>query len=261
MKKKRLGIVGTGHLGKIIAKAWQEGYLEEYELVAVAGRDTEKAKEAAEAAGCMCGGSLDELLAVKPEYIAEAASVQFLKDHALEILKKGINLVVLSIGAFADTAFYEEVKKTAKESGAKVYIASGAIGGFDVLRTIALMDQAKVSFRTKKGPDSLRNTPLFKEELLQKGEETHVFGGTAEGAISILPTKVNVAVAASLAGADPERTAMDIYSVPGMAGDDHKIVSEIDGVKATIDIYSRTAEIAAWSVVAVLRNITSPVVF
>lgn len=261
MEKKRLGIVGTGHLGRIIAGAWKDGYLEDYELTAIAGRDAAKAKKTAAEAGCPCGGSLEELLEKKPEYIAEAASVAFLKEYAVSILEKGINLVVLSIGAFADAAFYEKVRETAKKSGAKLYIASGAVGGFDVLRTIALMEQAKVSFQTRKGPDSLRNTPLFKEELLEEGEATHVFGGTAEGAIAILPTKVNVAVAASLAGADPAHTAMNIYSVPGMAGDEHKITSEIDGVKAEVTIYSRTAEIAAWSVVSVLRNIVSPVIF
>lgn len=54
---------------------------------------------------------------------------------------------------------------------------------------------------------------------------------------------------------------MDIYSVPGMVGDDHKITSEIEGVKAVVDIYSSTSAIAGWSVVAVLQNIVSPIVF
>ena len=53
-----------------------------------------------------------------------------------------MNLVVLSIGAFADLAFYEEVKQAAREGGAKVHLASGAIGGFDVLQTVTLMAEA-----------------------------------------------------------------------------------------------------------------------
>ena len=35
----------------------------------------------------------------------------------------------------------------------------------------------------------------------------------------------------------------------------------IDGVKAVVDIYSSTSAIAGWSVVALLRNLASPVVF
>lgn len=88
-----------------------------------------------------------------------------------------------------------------------------------------------------------------------------MFEGNAKEAIGLLPTKVNVAVAASLAAADPERMRMDIYSVPGFVGDDHRITSEIDGVKAVVDIYSSTSAIAGWSLVAVLRNLVSPIVF
>ena len=112
-----------------------------------------------------------------------------------------------------------------------------------------------------KGPKSLMNTPLFEESLLAGEEERHVFEGNAKEAIGLLPTKVNVAVAASLAAADPERMRMDIYSVPGFVGDDHRITSEIDGVKAVVDIYSSTSAIAGWSLVAVLRNLVSPIVF
>lgn len=54
---------------------------------------------------------------------------------------------------------------------------------------------------------------------------------------------------------------MNIFSVPGMIGDDHKITAEIDGVKAVVDIYSSTSAIAGWSVVAVLKNLVSPIVF
>ena len=39
------------------------------------------------------------------------------------------------------------------------------------------------------------------------------------------------------------------------------LIVEIDGVKAVVDIYSRTSAIAGWSVVALLRNLASPVCF
>ena len=130
-----------------------------------------------------------------------------------------------------------------------------------MLRTISLMGQAKSGIRTKKGPASLMNTPLYDDDLMTEEGEPHVFSGNAKEAISILPTKVNVAVAASLATTGPEDTSVNIFSVPGMVGDDHKITTEIDGVKATVDIYSSTSAIAGWSVVAVLKNLVSPIVF
>ena len=79
-------------------------------------------------------------------------------------------------------------------------------------------------------------------------------------AIRILPTKVNVAVAAALASIGPDAMGAKITSVEGFAGDDHCITMETDGLKVTSDVYSRTAEIAGWSLVALLQNLAGPVV-
>ena len=49
--------------------------------------------------------------------------------------------------------------------------------------------------------------------------------------------------------------------IDNWVGDDHRITAEIDGVKAIVDICSSTSAIAGWSVVALLRNLASPVVF
>lgn len=261
MEKRTLAVAGTGFLGGIIARAWKDGYLPDYELVGIYGRNGEKTNALAAEVGCPICATQEELLALRPDYIAEAASGALVKELALPALRKGISLVVLSIGAFADEAFYKEVRATAAAHGAKVHIASGAVGGFDVLRTVSLMGQAKAGIETHKGPASLRNTPLFREELMEEGEGTHVFSGNAADAIALLPTKVNVAVATSLATVGPLNTSVNIHSVPGFVGDDHKITAEIEGVRAVVDIYSSTSAIAGWSVVACLRNLTSPIVF
>ena len=51
MSRLKLGILGSGYLGGIIADAWKNGYLDEYELVGIAGRSEEKTKALAERAG------------------------------------------------------------------------------------------------------------------------------------------------------------------------------------------------------------------
>lgn len=282
--KKRLGILGAGKLAKIIVDAYKQGFLSDYELVAVLGRNWEHVEglvNGTEAAACM---EMDVFLATKPDIVAEAASVAAVKDHVSTILQNGSNFVALSIGAFADEAFLESVRKTASTYGTKIYLSSGAVGGFDVLRTLALMAQAqeklgkdeggteetgsamnaKQVFCTHKGPDSLRNTPLFTEELVdgniqKEGDSTEVFAGNAKEAIGLLPTKVNVAVAASLVGIGVEQTQVSINSTYGMSGDDHCITLEAAGCKTVIDTFSPTADIAAWSVVALLRNLASPI--
>ena len=150
--KKRLAIAGCGKLGNIVMDAWCKGLLSEYEIVGVLGRSREHARSMAAKAGCPVCESIEELLSMKPDYVAEMASVQLVKDIGEKVLSSGANLVVLSIGAFADEEFYERIKDTARKNHTKVHIASGAIGGFDVLRTVALMGQAETKMVTHKGP-------------------------------------------------------------------------------------------------------------
>lgn len=266
MEKKKLALVGCGFLGNIVADAWKAGLLADYQLVGAYNRTAEKAAALAEKAACRVCTSLDGLLALEPDYVVETASVAMAKEMAVPVLRRGANLVLTSIGALADPAFRAQAEATAKENGVKLHIASGAVGGFDVLRTISLMAQAqgleeKAGIVTHKGPQSLKNTPVFQEALMTDREESRVLSGTAAQAISVLPTKVNVAVAAALATTGPEQATAEIFSVPGFVGDDHRITAEIDGVKATVDIYSRTSAIAGWSVVALLRNLAAPIMF
>lgn len=266
MDKKRLAIVGCGHLGNIVTDACCRGLLPEYELVGVLGRDESHAAAMAEKGNCPVCRNLEELLDKKPDYVAEMASVQMVKDMAEKVLSHGANLIVLSIGAFADKEFYESVQKTARAHGTRVHIASGAVGGFDVLRTITLMEAVNgrtvdAKMVTEKGPKSLAHSPLFRESLMTDTEKAEVFAGTTKDAIAILPTHVNVSVAASLATSGTEKLDFHIISVPGMAGDDHRIVAEGDGLKATVDVYSRVSDIAGWSVVALLQNLVSPIMF
>ncbi len=264
--KTKFGIVGCGFLGNIVADAWKKGLLPDYELVGVTSRSRSSAEATAAKVGCRVCSDAEELLTLEPEYIVETASVEAVRAMAIPVLRRGVNLVVISIGAFADLGFYEEVKQAAREGGAKVHLASGAIGGFDVLQTVTLMAQAaqldeKTGIETHTGAKGFRNTPVWAEHLLTDTEKTTVFTGNAKQAIETFPRRVNVAVATSLATTGPEITGVTMHSVPGWVGDDHRITAEIEGVKAVVDICSSTSAIAGWSVVALLRNLSSPVCF
>lgn len=267
---KTLAIVGCGKLGRIVARAVNEGLLPEYRLVSAYSRTYDKTLQVAGMVeGCTPCRTLSDLLDMKPDYIVEAASPAAMRELALPALKGGSSIVTLSIGAFADDIFYNDVIDAARESGTRVYIASGATGGFDVLRTAALMGEvfaeegsggnAEVDFFNEKGPNALKGTPVYEDSL--QNQEKVVFEGTAREAIASFPTKVNVTVAASRASVGPGNVNVTIKSTPGFIGDTQKVQIRNRQVCATVDVYSETAEIAGWSVVAVLRNIMSPIVF
>ena len=256
--------MGCGFLGGIVADAYAKGLLPDYELLGVASRTKASAQALADRMGCRAVDGIDELLALKPDMVVETASVECVRAIAEPVLRAGCDLVVISIGAFADAAFYDRVKAAAIEGGARVHIASGAIGGFDVLQTVTLMAQAQslpetAGIDTHTGCRGFMPTPVWEDALLT--EKKTVFTGNAKEAIATFPRRVNVAVSTSLATTGPEITGVTMHSVPDWQGDDHRITAEIDGVRAVVDIYSRTSAIAGWSVVALLRNLASPVCF
>lgn len=262
--KKTFGLVGCGFLGGIVVDAYVQGLLADYELIGVYSRDIKDATAAATRADCAVCADVDTMLAMKPEIIVETASVEWVREHAVKVLEQGVSLVLVSIGAFADGELYEQAKAAAVRGGAKIHLASGAIGGFDVLQTVTLMARAQrldetAGIETHTGCKGFMPTPVWEDALLT--EQKTVFTGNAKQAIATFPRRVNVAVATSLATTGPDTTQVIMHSVPNWQGDDHRITAEIDGVKAVVDIYSRTSAIAGWSVVALLRNLASPVCF
>ena len=197
----KLVIVGCGWLADIVADAVINGLLPEYDLVGVYSRTAASADRLAakmEQAGkpCIACRSLDELLALKPNYLVEAANPAGMKEIVLPVLRNGTSIITLSIGALADNELYEQVKITAKENNSRVYIASGATGGFDVLRTAALMGNATARFFNEKSVRALRRSSVY--DPILETEKRIVFSGTAREAINTFPTGLNVSVAAGI---------------------------------------------------------------
>jgi len=258
---KKLAILGCGYLANIVADAVINGLLPEYNVIATYSRSISKAEQLAAKIGqnCTVCSSLEDLLTLKPDYLVEAATPAAMKEIAIPVLENGTSIVTISMGAFADTAFYEKVKATAKTHGTHVYIASGATGGYDVLRTATLMGNASVNFFNEKGQYRLRNYPFYKP--IMETEKCTVFSGTANEAINIFPTGLNVAVAAAIASIGPANMQVTMQSTPGFIGDTQRVEIKNDQVHAVVDVYSATPEIAGWSIVSTLQNIVSPIVF
>lgn len=262
---KKLAIVGCGKLSDIVVDALLNGLLPDYKIIGAFSRTREKTERLVEKikahSGEICTActTLEELLTLKPDYIVETASPTAMKELVLPALKNGSSVVTLSIGAFADEQFYAEVIQTARDNNTRVYLASGAIGGFDVLRTVSLMGNCEASIATEKGPNSLRGTSVYSDDL--QTAQRKVFEGNAQEAIALFPTRVNVAVAAALASVGPKNMKVSVTSTPDYVGDNHRIEIKSDQVQGVIEIYSKTAQIAGWSLVNTLRNITAPIVF
>lgn len=231
MRKYTLAIMGSGSLGSIIGEVISTDLLEQYELLGVLSGRVENAVGLANKLNCKAYKDIDEMLLDKPDYVIEAASPSVIKNTAVKILENKTNLIVLSVGAFADEKFYAEVENTARENNCRVHMASGAVGGFDVLRSAMLMEDSSVSITTDKSPSSLKGAP-------------------------------------ALATIGVDDTKVAIRSVPGMKSNKHSIKLVGDTVKVTVEIDAkpstdnpRSSTLAAWSVIALLKNLVSPITF
>lgn len=268
MRKYRLGIIGSGSLGSIIGNAIVNELNKDYDLIGILSGRLENAQKLASKVNCKAYANIDEMINDKLDYIIEAASPNVVKNDALKILENGINLIVLSVGAFADNTFYAEVEEVAKNNNCRVHLASGAVGGFDVLSSAVLMGEPSVKIITEKSPNSLKGAPILEGRELSNESVEEVFMGSAKEAIDAFPKNINVAVATGLATVGVDNTNVTIRSVPGMLSNNHNIILEGERVKVSIKIESipspdnpKSSSLAAWSVVSLLKRLVAPITF
>ncbi len=268
MKRYKLAIIGSGSLATIIGKYVSQHMRDNFEVLGVTSGRLKNAEKLADKIGCKAYKNLDDVISDKPDYIIEAAFPDVLQEIGLQILSNGINLIPLSVGAFANREFYDNMKKTALENNCRVHIPSGAVGGYDVLRASMLMDDVEASITTEKSPQSLNGAPILEGQKLSQEKEEEIFTGSAKEAIAHFPENINVAVATALATTGAEHTKVSIKSIPGLESNRHKIklvgkLVEVDVVVETTPSKDnpKSSALAAYSVISLLENLVSPITF
>lgn len=258
----KVGVLGSGKLGSIIAGALRNGKVPGCQLVGVMGRGMERAARLAAECDCEACGGAEQMLALKPDYLIEAATAQALRDNTLEFLNAGCNIICLSVGAFADQIFYDQAARAAQEHHAKVYLAPGVIGGFDIASTLTVMGELRGTLIKFKYPNDSGRCPPGLMEL------PDAFEGSVREGFQISPAHLNVAVAAALACGSLDETRMQV--VPVLEEDTPSFGFDLEGEFAGASLRVRQGgfrgnpqgpALAAWSAVALLRRLTSPITF
>ena len=262
---KKIALIGCGALGSIVAHGIVEQLADNYTLTGVLDVIPEAVEKLAQAVHVKACHSLEELIAGDPELVLEVAGIPAVRAHGLNVLNSGRDLLIISIGSLADTELKNQLVSAAKANGRKIYLVNGALGGLDIMQTMAMMGPTKASIESSKSPKSLNGAPYLNGKELPIDKETKAFVGSVTDAIAGFPKNVNVAVAACLASQCPE-IAVSIKSVPGLKENQHSVHLENTLVTADITIRSRpdpenpkSSTSAAWSVIALLKNLASPV--
>ena len=267
MAKKTVALLGCGALGSVLAEGLQQHLGDTYTLTGILCSTPARNQAAADRFSCKGYQSLEALLADRPDYVAEAATGEAVRTCGSAVLRGGSELILLSAGVLADETLRRDLETAAREGGAHLWIASGAIGGFDLMRTMSLVEEPSPCVDSLKSPASLQGAPFLQGRQLGDNP-CRIFDGTVREAIAGFPKNVNVAVAAALAAADVEQAHARIDSQPGLTDNLHWITLKNASVSASIEIASRPApdnprssSLAAWSVLALLRELASPLRF
>ena len=184
----KVGILGCGAIANIITNFAVEGKLG-VDLKFFYDRDMERAENLASQVDGRVVLDIKEMLD-HVDLVIEAASPQAVVDIIPEILKKGKDVIIMSIGALMDSKLRENLENIARENNSRIYAPSGAIVGLDGIKAASIGKISEVSLVTRKPPKSLG---------ISADKETILYEGEAKDAVRKFPMNINVAAALSIA--------------------------------------------------------------
>ncbi len=263
----KIGVIGCGAIGTEICRAVDAGIIDAW-LAAIYDRSAERCEKVlASLKNKPEITSLHELIS-KSDVVVECASQQAVREIALEVLKKGKDLMVLSTGALMDKRLLHELVRAAGENDCRIYVPSGAIAGIDGLKSASTAKINKVVLSTTKNPEGLKGAPFVVEhsiDLSSFSKKTLLFEGNAEEAVKAFPANVNVAATISLSGIGAKETRVRVFVDPKATKNIHELMVEGDFGKFTCAVENvpspsnpRTSLLAALSAIATLKKITNP---
>ena len=239
---RTVGIIGCGAIGTIIAQAVDNGIIDCDRLI-LFDHKRHKAEELKRSmhTSVMLVDGLEEMISLKPLVIVEAASQDAVKEYIDRIVTKGIKFIVLSVGALLDLSTESD----------KILIPSGAIGGLDAISSATIAGIHEVALTTRKNPAALNRND---------DDEKVVYEGSAEEAVKLFPTEMNVAATLALAS-KKRRVKVKLISDPKVDRNIHQI--RISWKQGDIEMRfandphpenPKTSALAAWSAISLLKS-------
>ncbi len=259
-----VGIAGLGAVGWPVARALANG-LDGLRLAAVSSRDLARARERmadiAPDAPVVPAAALPEHADVVVECVPKAAFAEV----AEPVVAAGKMLVTVSGAALL---VHPDIVDRARQTGARIVLATGALLGLDAVRAAAEGEIHEVRMITRKPPRSLIGAPHLERNGISidgLSGPLKVFEGSAREGAAGFPANVNVAAALGLAGIGPDRTRLEIWADPALERNTHEIIVEADSARLTMKIENvpsdenpGTGRITALSVIAALRGLGAP---
>lgn len=253
---KRVGVIGLGAVGGVVAKSLAMG---DVPGCVLAGTFTSTGR-----------GTVDSIsqLLDRCDVIVEAASQRALKAYCVAVAQKGIDLIAVSVGAFTDSAFVSTLEEA---KPGRLLVCTGAIGGVDVLRSAAMAGSLEsVTLTTSKAWPALMYSSHACERLSGRtplANSMTVFDGNAGGAARVFPKTANVAATVALAGIGFEDTRVRVVALPAESKSSHELAFRGRAGNYRFSLQNspsesnpRTSGITPFSVLRALQDLSSSLV-
>jgi aspartate dehydrogenase len=160
----------------------------------------------------------------RPDLAIECAGHSLVASVVPELLCRGADVIIASIGALVDDDLRERLRHAALAGRSRLMTVSGAVGGLDALAAARGSGLQAVVYTGRKPPSAWRGTPA--DELVDLScieTPTMLFLGSARGAASRYPQNANVTAAIALAGVGFDRTDVRLIADPTIDRNIHEI--------------------------------------
>ncbi len=262
-----VGLIGYGGIARDVVAALREADAG-VKISAALCRPGQAERARAALPGIDIVESLDALLALGPTVVAEVAGQQAVAQYGPAVLRRGFDLLMISIGALAEPALFERLKAAAHHGNSCILLPAGAIGGIDAIAAMRVGGLDAVRYRSRKPPAAWRGSPAEKvADLDRLTSRTVLFRGNAGEAALLYPQNANVAAAVALAGLGFERTEVELVADPAAPGNVHEIEAEGSAGRFAIQLQGKpsrtnpkTSALAALSVARALLNLGAAIV-
>jgi len=273
---RRVGLIGFGAIGRRVAEALQRGEAGNAVLAAVLVREAAKyapqsdefVAELLAGRGVVFTDDPEKFFAGSLDLVVEAAGQDAVRRYAGPALSMGMDVLVVSIGAFTDDALYARLRDVAERGDGRLFLAAGALPAVDWMQAAALAPVSSVTITQTKPVSSWQGTPAEAlVDLAGLSQPACFFTGTAREAAHIFAKSSNITAMLALATVGMDMTRVRLVADPGtgrmqtcieFVGDAGEVTIEWRGTPSEANP-STSADVPL-SVIKAIRNWTGDVV-